>query len=90
MEPLVISVIILGCILLLLGIACRICGFRSVGVAANSYAAHYQSTIGNVDKGSSFAKLTSYGMRGCFKTFVILGLLILVAAGIYYLISYFF
>merc|ERR1712087_831734 len=39
-------------------------GFTADGVEAESLAALWQSTIGNVEKGSVFARLQSAGARG--------------------------
>ena len=41
-------------------------GFTTSGVAAGSWAAFYQSLIGNVASGSLFALFTSWGMKGIF------------------------
>ena len=63
METKILIGIIIGLILLLLGLFCRIFGFRTVGVEEGSRAACYQSSMGNVDKGSWFATLA---MKGVF------------------------
>ena len=87
MEVIVIIGLVVGGIIFLLGLSCCIFGFGPVGVAASSCAACCQSCIGNVVSGSCFAILTSLGMRGCFVGMIIIGLLILIGFGIYYLIE---
>lgn len=39
-------------------------GFKSTGIAVKSFAAYWQSLIGNVPAKSLFAKLTSLGAKG--------------------------
>ena len=89
MEVIAIIAIIIGCIILLLGLSCWIFGFRTVGVAAESCAAYYQSTIGNVVKGSCFDLMTSLGMKGCFVLLIIIGMIILIIVGAYYTVQWF-
>ena len=43
-------------------------GFGQIGIVYNSFAALIQSMIGNVAGGSTFAYLTSLGMKGVFVT----------------------
>ena len=87
METIIIIGIIIGSIILLLGLSCIIFGFRNVGVAAGSCAAYTQSLIGNVVRGSCFTIMTCLGMRGCFILMIIIGIIILISFGIYYMIK---
>ena len=52
-------------------------GFSTTGVTAGSWAAFFQSLIGNVAPGSLFAILTSWGMKGVFALSSGLGIIIL-------------
>ena len=87
MEVLVILAIVLGSLMLIFGLSCCIFGFRPVGVAFGSCAACCQSIIGNVVKGSCFAIMTCLGMKGCFIGLIIVGLLVLLGIGIYFMIN---
>ena len=87
MGALIIIGILIGIIFLVIGISCCIFGFRPVGIAANSCAACCQSSIGNVVKGSCFAIMTCLGMKGCFIAMIIIGLILLVIMGIYFMIN---
>jgi len=49
-------------------------GFTSSGVAASSWAALWQSSIGNVCAGSTFAALQSYGATATTATLGSVGL----------------
>ena len=87
MELVVTLAIVFGAVLFLLGLACCICGFTPVGIAAHSVAACCQSIIGNVVKGSCFAIMTCLAMRGCFILILVLGLLVMFSVGIYLMIN---
>ena len=87
MEAFIVIAIVLGSLLLLLGISCYLFGFRSIGIAAHSFASCCQSLIGNVVKGSCFAIMTCLGMRGCFVLMAVIGVVTLVSIGIYLLIN---
>ena len=52
-------------------------GFSTTGVTAGSWAAFFQSLIGNIAPGSLFAILTSLGMKGIFALSSGLGIIIL-------------
>ena len=87
MEVFIIIAIIVGSIIFLLGLFAFIFGFTYIGIAGHSCASCCQSLIGNVVAGSCFAIMTSLGMKGCFIIMIIIGLLILLSIGIYYLIN---
>ena len=87
MEAIAILALVLGSLTLLIGRSVCIFGFRPVGVAAGSCAACCQSAIGNVVKGSCFALMTCLAMRGCFIALIVIGVLVLVAVGIYLMIN---
>ena len=88
MEVIAIIAIVLGSFFLLFGLCCCLIGFRGYGVADGSCAACCQSSIGNVNAGSCFAVLTCLGMKRCFILMILIGLIILISIGIYYLIEY--
>ena len=67
---------VIGAILFFTGFLCCIFGFRNIGISANSGASTYQSSIGNVEKGSCFSKFTSLAMKGWFNAMMIIGILI--------------
>ena len=87
MEAFVVIAIALGSFLLLIGISCYLFGFRSIGIAAHSFASCCHSLIGNVVKGSCFAVMTCLGMRGCFILMAVIGVITLASIGIYLMIN---
>ena len=87
MGNIIIIILVISVLILLTGLFCFILGFRVIGVAAYSCAACWQSSIGNVVRGSCFAIITSLGMKGCFIAMIIIGIIVLVIIGIDFMIN---
>ena len=72
-QTLGLTIFIAGVFFGICGIFPMILGFSTIGITKFSFAAFFQSLIGNVASGSLFAKLTSLGMKGFFSYFTKLG-----------------
>ena len=83
LDTIIIIGKVIGAILFFTGFLCCIFGFRNIGISANSGASTYQSSIGNVEKGSCFSKFTSLAMKGWFNAMMIIGILIFIILEIF-------
>ena len=83
MDTIILIGRVIGAILFFTGLLCCIFGFRRIGISSNSGASNYQSSIGNVEKGSLFSIFTSFAMRGWINLMMILGILIIIIVEIF-------